>query len=307
MLSRRNIRVKVMHLMYAKKLDKAISYDDLTKRFDRMVEQSYNLLLFNLEQMIRTAFLSNADADRRAVKHIPSEADKAFTPRLYDNDLIQSLVSNPSFQKNLKERSISSRIDAEMSKLLYSNLAKTEAYQTYVLEQNPNHEEMLLTLYKDWSSSESYEEYMEEKFDNWIHDKSLIIGAVKKIVKGLPAEQYFFRDYYPQGETVEFGKDLLYKVNHFEEDLMGIIEPALKNWDSNRVATIDLILLKLALSEMLYFPSIPLKVTINEFVDVSKIYSTPKSKDFINGVLDRLMKKLTADGRIIKEGRGLID
>ncbi len=307
MLSRRNIRVKVMHLMYAKKLDKAISYEDLTKRFDRMVEQSYNLLLFNLEQIVKTTFLSNADADRKAAKHIPSEADKAFTPRIFENDLIQSLTENPSFQKTLKERSISARIDAEMSKLLYANLAKTEEYQKYVLDANPNHKEMLLTLYKEWSSSESYEEYMEEKFDNWIHDKSLIVGAVKKIIKALPAEQYFFRDYYPQGETVEFGKDLLYKVNHFESDLMDIIEPALKNWDANRVATIDLILLKLALSEMLYFPSIPLKVTINEFVDISKIYSTPKSKDFINGVLDRLMKKLLADGRIVKEGRGLVD
>jgi len=83
---------------------------------------------------------------------------------------------------------------------------------------------------------------------------------------------------------------------------LAIIEPALKNWDADRVAIIDMILLKMALSELLSFPSIPTKVTLNEFVDISKLYSTDKSKDFINGILDRLMKQLEKDGKIKKEG-----
>jgi len=87
--------------------------------------------------------------------------------------------------------------------------------------------------------------------------------------------------------------------------LLGIIEPTLKNWDADRVAIIDMVLLKMALSELTSFPTIPTKVTLNEFVEISKLYSTDKSKDFINGILDRLMKKLNKEGKIQKEGRGL--
>ena len=97
------------------------------------------------------------------------------------------------------------------------------------------------------------------------------------------------------------------KVFYEDEVLHGIIEPILKNWDADRVAIIDMILLKMALTEFTNFPSIPTKVTLNEFVEISKMYSTEKSKDFINGVLDRLLKKLNAEGKIKKAGRGLLE
>lgn len=95
------------------------------------------------------------------------------------------------------------------------------------------------------------------------------------------------------------------KVIKEDKKLLAIIEPTLKNWDVDRVAIIDMILLKMALCELISFPSIPTKVTLNEFVEISKLYSTDKSKDFINGILDRLMKQLDSDGKIKKEGRGL--
>jgi N utilization substance protein B len=85
------------------------------------------------------------------------------------------------------------------------------------------------------------------------------------------------------------------------------IEPTLKNWDAERVAILDMVMLKMALCELLHFPTIPTKVTLNEYVEISKLYSTDKSKEFINGILDRLMKELLEKGRIVKEGRGLIE
>ena len=100
---------------------------------------------------------------------------------------------------------------------------------------------------------------------------------------------------------------MLSNVHNQNSELLEIIEPSLKNWDADRVAIIDMISLKMALSELMIFPTIPTKVTINEFVEISKMYSTEKSKDFINGILDRLMKKLDKEGKIKKEGRGLID
>jgi len=91
------------------------------------------------------------------------------------------------------------------------------------------------------------------------------------------------------------------------EDLEKLIEPVLKNWDMERLAVLDVIIIKMALVEFLYFPTIPTKVTLDEYVDISKEYSTPKSKDFVNGILDKLMKMLAEEGRIKKEGRGLLE
>ena len=133
-----------------------------------------------------------------------------------------------------------------------------------------------------------------------------MVGAVKKTLKALPAETYFYEDYRPQPDTVnDFGEKLLRAVIEDDEELLETIEPTLRNWDADRLATIDMILLKMAVCELLSFPSIPTKVTLNEFVEVSKLYSTEKSKDFINGILDRLMKQLEKEGKIQKQGRGL--
>jgi len=147
---------------------------------------------------------------------------------------------------------------------------------------------------------------LEDQFPLWSVDKSLIVGAMKKTIKAFPVEEDFLENYLPQHETVrDFGEELLKNVLGANAKLLEIITPSLKNWDADRVAVLDMIILKMALTEFLYFPSIPTKVTLNEFVDMSKSYSTDKSKDFINGILDRLLKNLTKDGMINKEGRGL--
>ena len=98
---------------------------------------------------------------------------------------------------------------------------------------------------------------------------------------------------------------MIRKVHENDEEYLEVIEPNLKNWDADRVAALDMILLKMAICELMIFPTIPTKVTLNEFVEIAKVYSTDKSKDFINGILDRMMKKLEKDGKINKQGRGL--
>ncbi len=311
MLSRRNIRIKVMHLLYSKRQDEALGYNDMKKRYSQSIEKSYDLYLFSILQLMKTARFSLVDASKRSAKHLPSEADKNFTPKLFENGLMAQLSENDSFSKLLKKRKIEPQIDNDMSRLFYTEFSKTEEYQNYINNETgtADHRAILLDLFRFCLANETYDDYIDDKFDNWIHDKSLIVGSVKKTLKALPEiDTDFYKEYYPTDETTkDFGEELLHKSNFFDKELLSIIEPALKNWESDRVAIIDLILLKLALCEMLYFPTIPTKVTINEFVDISKIYSTPKSKDFINGILDRLMKKLISEGKISKEGRGLIE
>ncbi|MEO1438126.1 MAG: transcription antitermination factor NusB, partial [Bacteroidota bacterium] len=169
-----------------------------------------------------------------------------------------------------------------------------------------DHREVLLKLYKYLVKHDLFNEQMEDFSPTWQDDKSLVIGTMKKTIKGDAGDTDFFSQYRPDDETVqEFGANLLHKCLIFNDDHLDIIRPKLKNWEADRVASVDMILLKMAICEFMHFPTIPTKVTLNEYVDISKLYSTPKSKEFINGILDKLMKELHQEGKINKEGRGL--
>jgi N utilization substance protein B len=171
------------------------------------------------------------------------------------------------------------------------------------------HREYLLDIYRELRKHELFEEIVDDQYPFWQEDKSLVIGALKKIFKQLPdTNEKFFEEYIPDKDTVvDFGQRLISVTMEQAEELEKLIEPTLKNWDMERLAVLDVILIKMALVEFLFFPTIPTKVTLDEYVDISKEYSTPKSKDFVNGILDRLMKALSEEGKIRKEGRGLLE
>lgn len=309
MLSRRNVRIKVMQMLYSMSRDNKLGLNEVVSLYRVNVQKSFELYLFCLLSLMRIAAYSKQDAAKKSAKLLPSEADKQFTAKLAENALMLSLVKNEGLELQFKKHKLTYKFDSDNIRLFYTDFAKTEEYRAYVMQENSSdddHRNILLALFKHLLSNESYDEFLEDNYSNWIDDKSLIVGAVKKTLKALPAEQDFYEEYLPSAEAVdEFGENLLRKVCESDQELLGLIEPTLRNWDADRVAVIDMILLKMALCELMSFPSIPTKVTLNEFVEISKLYSTDKSKDFINGILDRLMKQLHKEGRIQKTGRGL--
>ena len=309
MLSRRNIRIKVMQMLYTMSQDKELQYNEALRKFRKNFDSSYELYLFYVLQFIKVAEYARKDAANRAAKHLPTEEDKIFTDKLYTNSLLQSLVNNEGLANLFSKYKLEERIDNDLVFRLYKEFAKKEEYLDYCKKtdnKDEDHKAILLILFKSINSNESFSEDLEDAFTSWLDDKSLVVGALKKTIKGLPVEEEFYKNYKPTDETtVDFGEVLLSKVHHEDKELLAVIEPTLKNWDADRVAILDMILLKMALCELTNFPTIPTKVTLNEFVEISKQYSTDKSKDFINGILDRLMKKLQKDGKIEKEGRGL--
>lgn len=297
-------------MLYAMSRDPELTFDDVLKNYRESIQQSFELYLYNLYFLMRVAEYSLKDEQRRSKKHLPSEEDKLFTPKLFQNDLVQAIVLNANFIKLVKEFGFEKMVDDDFVRTLYIDFSKNEDYKQYLLAKTTVEDDrkILLELFKVLVGNENYNETMEDKYPLWGDDKSLIVGTIKKTIKGLPEDYDFCGTYKPQDETtVEFGEALLKDVNDNDASLLEIIEPALKNWDADRVAIIDMISLKMALSELMIFSSIPTKVTINEFVEISKTYSTEKSKDFINGILDRLMKKLDKEGKIKKKGRGLLD
>jgi N utilization substance protein B len=309
MLSRRNIRVKVMQQLYVMHRDDAAVEDQIIQNYFTSIRNSYSLFLFTLFVIERICRQSLNDEKVRKKKHLPSEEDSKFIPKLNDNNIVENLRSSADYRKACEERNFGELIDKDACYNLYKDFSKSQPYRDYILNGTDSHEihrEILLDLFRFLRTNETFNELLEDRFYNWLDDKSLVSGAVKKSIKTLPTEDSFIEDHLPDDDAVfDFGEQLLRQVILKEDDLQELITPALKNWDYERLAAIDIILLKMALAELLYFPTVPTKVTLNEYVEIAKTYSTLKSKDFVNGLLDRLMKELLQQDKIKKSGRGL--
>ena len=311
MLSRRNVRIKVMQLLYSLSSDEKLTPSVLTQLYKRGVDKSFELLLFTLYLLMRISRIALEEEEKRKKKLLPKEEDRNFTPKLYENELIASLEASDILSKTIDKKGYSTKVDADVLREIYRKFSKTEEYKNYLNSKSDTkaHMKALLDLFRFLRKNEIFTELLEDHYSNFEDDKSLIVGSVKRVLKELPdSEGDVLSTHYPDDETwKEFGLNLLELTVEKDHEITELINPVLENWDAERLATLDTILLKMALCEMLHFPSIPTKVTINEYLEVAKNYSTAKSKDFINGILDKLLTNLTASGKIVKKGRGLVD
>lgn len=300
-----------MQTLYALSRDKDAATSLAQKDYTTLVEQSYKLYLFHLYLVRKIIIQSENDEIQRKVKYLPTVEDKKFTAILANNKISDSLLNNAELDREFEKREVMQLAgDEDILKKCYLNFSRQESYVAYFSKSewtNSDHMDIMLSLYKFLIKDELFREITEDRFSNFVDDESLIAGALKKTIKSFPDHGPFFREYLPDSDTVEeFGLELLDKSIRLKEDLEAIIQSRLINWEMDRVAVIDMILLQMAAVELLHFPSIPIKVTLNEYIDLSKMYSTDKSKDFVNGLLDKLITDLTAEGKINKQGRGLI-
>ncbi len=304
MLSRRNVRVKVMQMLFTLSRDEELRYGDSLINYRKLIKESYELLLFSIYNLMEITEYAKEDEKKRKAKHLPNDYDKAFKAKLFNNPLITSLVKNHSLHTEFVQREFASKIDKDYCRKIYTEFSKEEAYKLFIQSKSDNkaYLEILLELFRFCRRNELFNEVMEDKYPVWLDDKSLIIGAVKKWLKALPSDDpEFFKAFYPDEETIKtFGEELLEYTHKEDDKLLTLVKPVLENWDHERVAIVDMILIKMALAELLSFKSIPANVTLNEYVEVSKQYSTAKSKDFINGILDKLTKSLEEQGLLQK-------
>ena len=301
-----------MQILYAYNRDESLSEEEVYKEYWRRIDSSFELLLFSLYGIMQITKSASDDYEKRKAKHLPTDLDKIFTPKLWDNVIIQDLARNGFMNQKFEKAGFAQKVDKDHFKTIYNEFAKQEVYTEYISKETSVDEtlEMLLELFRFCRNNEIFVELIEDQYANWEDDKSLIIGTIKKVLKALPADDdsKAIMAYYPEAETTkDYGEFLLKKT--FEEDkaLLGLIEPVLQNWDADRVAILDMVMIKMALCELLYCTTIPAKVTLNEYVDLAKAYSTSKSKEFVNGILDRIMQDLKTKNLLIKEGRGLVD
>ncbi len=313
MLSRRNIRIKVMQLLYAKNRDTSLTFIDLQKRYNNYSVATHNLYLYSIQQIVDVARGALYDSNLRKAKMLPTDEDKRFKPVLYENAVLQQFLDESKFKKITQAHGLTGKTDPDMNRMFYMGFLETPAYKNYLaLDESERteatHKTILLDIYKYLLKSETFIDQLTDFSPSWIDDESLIVASVKKLLKGLPESDDFIETFNDEDtETLAFGKDLLRKTYEGDAKVLEYIKPELQNWDSERVATLDMVMMKMAVTELTDFPSIPTKVTINEYVEISKIYSTDKSREFINGILDKLLKMMGDSGLIQKEGRGLIN
>jgi N utilization substance protein B len=315
MITRRSVRIKAMQYIYAYESTDASPISQFQQLLEKSILSVKDQYLYLLLVIREVANFVEKDAKIKASKHIKSDSDKNFNTKLLSNIIIQYLNNDVEFLKEIKDASIYSLIDEDNIRQLYKKLTTSDVYKDYLdngLEFNVEEDRKIITFLLDNIILEDlvFTNNIEEHFTNWQDDAEYVVEAVHEVINKsknslkLHIDKGSLKDKFK--EINQFGIDLFKETVNHKKEHQQLIEPKLKNWETDRLAVVDVIIIRMALSEFLYFPSIPVKVTINEYLDISKEYSTPKSKDFINGVLDSLMKNLREENKLNKTGRGLL-
>ena len=276
------------------------------------VTKDHALILSLLEEM---AFLNKKLADeKKSIANILGEKAQSTT-NLFNNKAVAKIINEESFQKLKLKFKISWDNQRDQLRDWYKGvLNKDETFREYIKKESNNYEEDWVIL--DYIcrgivfKNDVFVSYFEDIDLDWSENRPIVRSLVIKSLKSIKDEDDEFQVAdisYNWDEDSDYVKELFKKTAHEDEYLEGLLKGKLQNWDIERVAMTDKVLLKMALAELIYFPSIPTKVTINEFIEISKTFSTPKSKKFVNGILDGLSSELIDKGIIKKSGRGLID
>ncbi len=301
MISRRNIRVKVMQLLYM--MDSAGEqqlFKDPVHELQKQLDKSRELFIFLLTFLTEVARYAETDARKKASKHLPSADDLNVNIKAAGNELLWQIMENESFKKAQETDRPLLNIDKDLVKSVYNELIETEEYKTYInqLGRDKKNEKGLLDFIFNtlMLPNEDVESHIEEHFNNWDDDGEMMQQLVNNFLQK-PTQD---TKQMITSEKWIFAKSLLTTMMEKKEFTLELIKPKLKNWDADRIAVLDMIIMQMGVCELLYFETIPTKVTINEYIDLAKDYSTPQSGQFVNGILDNLHKELMAEGKIHK-------
>jgi N utilization substance protein B len=302
MISRRLIRVKVMQTLYsAETQEDPTPAADSIKLLLKHFGQTRELLIYLVHFLTEVARYAETDAKNKASKYIPSAKDLAVNTKIAGNEILWKILGHPSYVQALKEDKPHLLNDQELIKKIYLELVHSEKYAQYVgiLSRDKKDEKDILEyiLTDIMLPNDTFTSFIEEKFPNWDDDAEMVSNLVQGILSkpaGLNLQQLV------GDEKLVFATDLLRTTIEKKEVTMELIRPKLKNWEPERIAILDMLLMRMGVCEFLYFETIPPKVTINEYIDLAKDYSTQQSGQFINGILDNIHKDLVRDDKMHK-------
>jgi len=315
MLTRRHIRVKVMQCIYALMQSKDDSLEKQQEFLKTSIENMYNLYLLLLSLLAEIHQMAKDQAQLSDKKYLQNTSD-SFTNKnkFLDNRLLLQISGNKLLKTELEKRKLQNwYLNEEYVKLIHKEIVESDTYLKYMRSGKDSYDfdrELVLELFKNViAPNEKIYDYFEDDKLTWVDDLPIVNTFIVKRLKKAKKEQgesFFLPNLLKDKEDMDFALSLLTKTLLNDAQWEEEIEGKTPNWDKDRIAGIDSILLKMAICELLNFSSIPEKVTINEFLEIAKEYSTPKSSIFINGILDKLVKEYKTEGKLKKIGRGLL-
>ena len=302
MISRRNIRVKVMQTLYSiETMESDIKPGQEIKTLQKHFDQTRQLFLYIIYFITEVARYSEKAAMQRASKHLPTQEDLNVNTKSAGNELVWKVLEDSSYQQALKQDKPELLIDRELVKKMYLKLVETPEYQEYIAiegRDKKTEKELLSFIFTQLLlPNEDFISHIEEVFSNWDDDCEMINQLVLNYFQ--KPGSYDFREVLSKDKW-QYAKDLLETVLKKKEVTLELIKPKLNNWDADRIATLDMILIQMGVCEFLFFETIPPKVTINEYIDLAKEYSTVQSGQFINGILDNIHKDLVKGNSMSK-------
>ena len=266
------------------------------------IQQSRNLFTYLVYLITEIARYAEKDAIQKASKHLPTENDLNINTKIVGNNSLWKILENKSFHEVIKESKLEYFINSDFVKKTYKKLVELPEYKNYIEDKSrekKTEKKILEIIFSNLMlPDEEFISHIEEHFINWDDDAELMQTLVLNYLNKM--SDISFKEIVST-EKLDFAKDLLKTVIEKESYSLELIKPKLKNWDADRIASLDLIILQMGICEFLYFETIPTKVTINEYIDLAKEYSTPQSGQFVNGLLDNLHKELTTENKIQKK------
>jgi len=315
MLNRRHLRIKVLQALYAYFQSNEDNFRRTENELMQAVERIQDLYLYLLLSFSELKSIAENRIEENTKKIRPSEEDLNPNTKFIDNKIILLLEENKELRRLSEECKVNWVGDEhqEMFRKMFLTIKDSEIYFEYMNNESKTFEDdkaFALELFKvEIANSELLYNFFEEKSIHWIDDIDLACSMVLKTLKSVNEGEVIelLPLYKVDDDEQDFIRDLLRKTISMDKENEALIDELTKNWELDRIAKMDVILMKMAITELQIFNNIPTKVTLNEYIEISKFYSTPKSNGFINGILDKAIDRLQAEKKIVKIGRGLMN
>ena len=314
MLNRRLLRIKVMQALYGFFQSEGADLVKEEKNLLLSIDRVYDLFLYYVSLPIELAHIAEVQMEEARNKVMPTEEDLSPNRKFVDSYLIKALESNGQLKKLLTDRKVSWSADQEDLHKLWKKIKQSDVYLGFLANSDDHpaaHRKFIEKLYEKFilDSEDIYSTFQERSIYWDYEDNDFAVQMAMRYFSKIKSEESYKSIppiYKDEEEDEEFVKSLFRKCINNNDDISNWIEGKTKNWEVERIATMDVLLMKMAIVEFMHFPSIPVKVSMNEYIEISKLFSTPKSKVFINGVLDKLLKEFNDQKLIKKRGRGLM-
>ena len=288
-------------------LENDIKPGEPQKLLQQHFDQTRSLLIYLTWFLTEVIRYAETDAHQKASKHLPTAKDLSVNTKIAGNELLWKILDDPALKEQFaieKPQLVLQQVqsgDTDLIRKIYLQLVETPAYKTYTTasgREKTEEKKIIEFILNDLLlANEIFISHIEESFPNWDDDGEMVVQLLVAYIH--KPGSYNFKQVI-SADKKEFAKNLLQTVLDKDEHLQSVIVPKLKNWDPERIAQLDMVMMKMGVAEFLYFETIPPKVTINEYIDLAKEYSTAQSGQFVNGILDNIHKELVQDGKMQK-------